>query len=296
MNYNHPVSSFIGKPTENAIFSIVIPSWNNLEMLKICVNSLLENSTYKHQIIIHINQGNDGSYDWVLENGYTFTHSSENIGVCYAMNAMAELANTDYIVYLNDDMYVCPNWDKYFLEAIQKQGDEYFYFSGTMIEPTSTNNKCVLSPYNFGTTPESFNKTDLLQFVKTAYKEDWFGASWPPSIVHKKIWDKVGGYDVEYSPGFGSDPDFSMKLWNVGVRNFKGIGKSFVYHFQSKSTARVVKNNYRKTFTSKWGITPSYLYKTILKLGESYTETPLVFKKNIKYFFNHLKSIWISIR
>ena len=47
------------------MFSIVIPSFNNLEYLKLCLNSLKKNSKYKHQIIVHINEGTDGSLDYV---------------------------------------------------------------------------------------------------------------------------------------------------------------------------------------------------------------------------------------
>jgi len=43
------------KPT----FSILIPTWNNLNFLKLCIDSLKKNSRYKHQIIVHINEGND---------------------------------------------------------------------------------------------------------------------------------------------------------------------------------------------------------------------------------------------
>jgi GT2 family glycosyltransferase len=293
MNYNYPIDSFIGKSIDGAVFSILIPSWNNLDLLKICIESIEKNSHFRHQIIIHINEGTDGSLEWVKANNYSYTHSDKNVGVCYALNTLAKLATTNYILYINDDMYTCPDWDKYLMEAIQEQGNEYFYFSGTMIEPTGTNNKCVISPVNFGTSADTFKEKELLDFIKTTQKKDWFGSSWPPSIVHKKIWDKVGGYDVEYSPGFGSDPDFSMKLWNAGVRNFKGIGKSLVYHFQSKSTIRVVKNNFRKTFALKWKITPSYFYKNVLRLGEDYNGDVLVFKKTPKYFFSKLKAFWV---
>ena len=34
-------------------------------------------------------------------------------------------------------------------------------------------------------------------------------------------------------PGSGSDPDFNMKLWNIGIRIFKGINDCKVYHFGS---------------------------------------------------------------
>ena len=38
-----------------AIVSILIPSFNNLEYLKLCINSINKNSKYKHQIIVHVN-------------------------------------------------------------------------------------------------------------------------------------------------------------------------------------------------------------------------------------------------
>ena len=41
------------------IFSILIPTWNNLPFLKICVDSIRKNSTYRHQIIVHVNDGSD---------------------------------------------------------------------------------------------------------------------------------------------------------------------------------------------------------------------------------------------
>ena len=42
------------------MFSIIIPSYNNLNYLKICIKSLRRNSKYNHQIIVHVNEGSDG--------------------------------------------------------------------------------------------------------------------------------------------------------------------------------------------------------------------------------------------
>ena len=47
------------------MFSILIPTFNNLNYLKICVKSLQKNSKFNHQIIIHINEGIDGSLEYV---------------------------------------------------------------------------------------------------------------------------------------------------------------------------------------------------------------------------------------
>ena len=40
------------------MFSILIPTYNNLNYLKICLNSIKKNSKFDHQIIIHVNEGN----------------------------------------------------------------------------------------------------------------------------------------------------------------------------------------------------------------------------------------------
>ena len=51
-----------------------------------------------------------------------------------------------------------------------------------------------------------------------------FKAQWQPSLIPKTTWNKVNGFSEEFSPGLGSDPDFNMKLWRIGVRIFKGLG------------------------------------------------------------------------
>ena len=52
----------------------------------------------------------------------------------------------------------------------------------------------------------------------------------------------MGGFSEEFYPGTGSDPDLNIKLWNLGVRIFKGINNCKVYHFGSIVT-RKYKNN-----------------------------------------------------
>ena len=43
------------------MFSILIPTYNNLEYLKLCIDSIKKNSNFKHQIIVHVNVGRDGT-------------------------------------------------------------------------------------------------------------------------------------------------------------------------------------------------------------------------------------------
>ena len=249
------------------MFTIVIPTWNNLPYLKVCVDSIRKNSTFSHQIVLHINEGSDGSKAWADEEQLQYTYSHENIGICKALNSASQLANTDYICYFNDDMYALPGWAYHLAKDIEDIGHRNFFLSSTMIEPRDGKDKNILQGFDFGDV-SNFKERELVQAYKNITMRDWCGASWPPNVVPKTLWDKVGGYSDEFSPGMYSDPDFTMKLWKAGVRYFKGIGESKVYHFMSKSTGKVVRNNGRKTFKKKWKITPGYFYRNMLRMGE----------------------------
>lgn len=247
------------------MFSILIPSWNNLPYLELCIESIRKNSAFQHQIIVHVNEGHDGTLGWVKDHGVSYTFSKENVGVCKALNEAAKLVNTDFILYMNDDMYALPNWDKFLADEVQQLGNQMFMLSATMIEPKESGNQSVIV-FDCGDTVETFDELELLRAFFE--KPDWSGASWPPVLMRKTLWDRVGGMSEEFSPGMYSDPDLSMKLWQAGCRIFKGIGKSRVYHFQCKSTGRVKKNDGRTMFLQKWGVLPSAFYKHYLRMGE----------------------------
>ena len=267
-------------------FSIIIPTWNNLEMLKLCVNSILKNSRFSHQLILHINEGADGSREWAEENKINHTYSPVNVGVCLAVNHAASLACTDYIVYINDDMYVCPDWDYHLWKVIEQQPDNKFFLSATAIEPRDVNKKVAIAPYGFGTSPANFKEAELLEQYATFPMEDWCGASWPPNVVHRSLWEEVGGYSLEFFPGFYSDPDFSMKLWKAGVRRFTGVAKSRVYHFLEVSTTKIKRETIRhgrKLFLKKWKITARVFYRYYLQMGKQHPH-PLKTPKSIAFY------------
>ncbi len=249
------------------MFSILIPTWNNLALLQLCIRSIRENSAFPHQIIVHVNDGSDGTLEWVRAQDLTHTASPGNIGICLAVNEAAMHATQDYILYLNDDMYCCPGWDTALVNKMKSLDTDLFMLSGTMIEPRDTNNPCVVVG-NYGSEADNFDESRLLADLPSIHKLDWLGATWPPTLVSKRWWFKVGGYSSEFSPGMSSDNDFSMKLWHAGCRIFLGVGNSFVYHFQCKSTGKVKKNDGGRQFLNKWGMRQSVFDRYYLRRGQ----------------------------
>jgi glycosyltransferase involved in cell wall biosynthesis len=267
----HPAKDQNINLNEKPVFSILIPSWNNLDYLKCCIQSIRKNSRYPHQLIIHVNEGKDGTLEWVKKQDLDFTYSKENVGVCYGFNSPAALAKTDYILLSDDDYYFAPDWDYYLLEEIKKLDHIYFSICGTMIEHSATNYSSMIAPHNFGKTVNEFDEERFLKEYKSFPFADWNGTNWYPMVLHKTIWNLIGGLSTEFTPGMGSDPDMMMKLWHCGVRYYKGVSASRVYHFTSRSTARVKKNDGNKQFLLKWGLSKSTFFDLYLRLGQPFT-------------------------
>ncbi len=269
------------------MFSILIPTFNNLEYLKVCVKSLKKNSYFKNQIICHVNIGEDGTVDFLKKNNIEYSYTEYNSGICEGINKASRLTKHDYYLYAHDDFYFCPKWDYILFNEVKKIGHNNFYLSGTMMNQGQIKFDC-------GSTPSEFNENKFLQKYQDYNFYDFQGSTWAPTLVHKDIWNKVGGFSEEYFPGTGSDPDFNMKLWNIGIRIFKGINNFKVYHFGSivlrKKINKISKENYgskgAKVFLLKWGITIKFFKKFYLRSNTKFKNELGNPNKNFEYYID----------
>lgn len=248
-------------------FSIMIPTWNNLAFLKLCVRSIRQYSSVEHEILVHVNEGSDGTLEWVKSENIKHTHSEKNSGICMGLNQLGALATADWLVYLNDDMFCCPGWDNALIDVIQREKTDFLMLSSLVIEPSDTNNKRVILN-DCGSTSDTFDERKLLASYKNEVCDDTLGVSYQPTIVSRRLWHLVGGYSIEFSPGMASDDDFLAKLWVAGCRHYQIVQASRVYHFGCSSTGRVRKNKGARQFNIKWGLTVGemnrdYIAKTV---------------------------------
>jgi glycosyltransferase involved in cell wall biosynthesis len=265
-------------------FTILVPTYNNIDYLKILLISLEKNSSFSHEIILHVNEGVDGTLDYLKAKNYKYTYSEKNIGLCSAINTAAKLSTKKYLLYAHDDMYFCPEWDLHLSNEVKKLNNDNFYLSGTMIEPNSGHIK-----FNCGENANDFDEDKLLDNLEYLKFYDHQGSHFAPHLISKVNWDRIGGFSEEFNPGDGSDPDFNMKLWNLGVRLFKGMGQCRVYHFSSVSLRKKAWNNGAKTFLLKWGITIKFFKKHYLRSDVKFVSELKEPKKNIKFYIDLLK-------
>lgn len=280
------------------MFSILIPTFNNLEYLKLCIKSLEKNSKFDHQIIIHVNEGKDGTLEYVKKNGYKYTYSENNIGMPKALNKASSISDQKYILISHDDFYFCPNWDIELYNEVKKIGHKKFYLSGTMVGAGQVY-------FDAGETISDFNEQKLIDNIRNIETFNFQGTTKCPGLIHKDIWKAVGGWSEEFSPTGGDDTDFAMKLWCHDVKIFKGMGKSLAYHFGSITTRKKDKSLFtylgsrgNKIFLRKWRITINFFEKFYLLSGLDKNKKLIFIEyksplskpvKNIDYYFELFK-------
>lgn len=275
-------------------FSILISTFKNLEYLKLTIYSIKKNSYFDHEIIVHNNENDVDTKIFLEKNSILNSSSNFNKGLCSAINSAYKLSTKNLILYSHDDMYFLPKWDFHLMDELKNLKTKLFYLSATQISsnpPVKGNIQHI--QYDCGSNIGEFDEEKLLKnFAKFPFR-NLQGSHWAPHLVHRDLWDKIGGFSEEFDPGFASDPDLNMKLWKRGVRIFKGVSKSRVYHFGSLTTRKnkdIKKNNGKKTFLLKWGITVHFFTKHYLKRGTEFFEPLDEPKKNIIYFLDYLFS------
>lgn len=216
-------------------FSILVASWNNLNHLKVFIDSVEKNTSVPYELIVFVNEDFDGTTKWLEQNQINYLYSSENKGICTAYNELAKVATREWLCICEDDTYLLPGWD---IELIEFHKNNNFtdniWLASTYIEK----NGMFSIKKNYGNI-NNFQKDGLLKDYKSFIHQNYINISTTPVLLKRKLWEKVKGFSLQFSPGIGSEIDLAKKLWDEGVRNFVSVGKSLVYHFQSISTNKI---------------------------------------------------------
>ena len=251
--------------------------------LKSTIDSLKKNTSLKYEIIVHVNDGSDGTIEYLKKK--IFCLAGQKITLVYAPLLIKLLnyqnMNIQFILY---DCYFCPSWDKVLINEINVLNHNKFIFHALQ--------QNIIWPhikFDCGKDLKSFNEKKFLENYKGINFYDHQGTHWSPLCVHIDLWNKVGGFSEEFNPGIGSDPDFNMKLWEQGVRIFKGINDFKVYHFASLTTrknTKVIQNRGDNTFLKKWGFTIKFFKRFYMRTNEKYDGPLNEPSRNILFYFN----------
>jgi GT2 family glycosyltransferase len=268
------------------MITFCISTYNNLEYLKIAVDSVRKNSYYKDApFIIHAENCTDGTNEWLMENAerynleYYIDKNDNPKGIGGGMNFCADRVETEYIMFLHSDFYVTPNWDKALIDTHNKYPNEKLWVNSHRVEPEMFPNSknrpgTVFVPKDvFGAYHYDFNSELFDRYAEEFTSENDFeipkgeGVS---GLIKKEHWDEIGGNDPLFAPASYDDMDLFLRMLQNGFR-FILPTTSLVWHFGARGSHRLEENDGKTSerqinseraniqkWVSKWGSLPTF--------------------------------------
>lgn len=111
--------------------TIIIPNYNGIRYIESCLTSL---ETEPAHVIVADNASTDGSYELIREKfpEVETVRFKNNTGFCKAVNTGIKMADTEYVIFLNNDTVVVPGFVKE-LEKVLDKDCNIFSASAKMI-------------------------------------------------------------------------------------------------------------------------------------------------------------------
>ena len=101
--------------------TVVIPNYNGINYVDACLGSLYEGSLVPEVIIVD-NGSSDGSRNYIQEHfpQCVLVCLDQNYGFCRAVNEGIRRAKSPYVILLNNDTEVRPDFAAHLLRAIRR--------------------------------------------------------------------------------------------------------------------------------------------------------------------------------
>ena len=210
--------------------SIITLTYNQLKYTKKYIDSLYQ-YTSDFELIIIDNGSNDGTVEYLKslgKNNLKLILNKENFGFSKGNNQGIEIAEGEYIGFLNNDILLYPNW---FEECEKVFKNEKAAF----VSPRHVN------PYYDDTNDKSYIKYfRKLKFSKP-YEKHFDDCVFSCVLTKKEIINDVGKFDENYSPAFFEDNDYKYRAIEKGHGVYV-CNTSCFFHYGSVTSVKLNQN------------------------------------------------------
>lgn len=213
---------------DKPLTSIIILNFNAGELLIKCVDSI-QKTTYKnYEIILVDNASKDGSHKACKEkfSGITLIENSKNLGFCEGNNVGIRVANGKFIVILNPDTIVEPNWLEELIIAHKTNGLGFYQPKFLAVSDhsllLSTGNMIQIFGFGYSRSKGDRDHNQYEKLEKINY------ASGTCLFTSKDVLDKIGLFDP-FLFAFHDDLELCLRGALNNIFSFY-VPKSIVYH------------------------------------------------------------------
>jgi GT2 family glycosyltransferase len=100
------------------LLSIITAIYNQKDMNELYWEHLVKYTHNKFELIIIDNGSDDGSAEFFESVGAKVIRNGANYSYPYCQNRGLEMAQYDWLAFLNNDIIVSPNWDKHIIDSM----------------------------------------------------------------------------------------------------------------------------------------------------------------------------------
>jgi GT2 family glycosyltransferase/glycosyltransferase involved in cell wall biosynthesis len=241
--------------------SIIIVTYNNLALTKLCLESVFRNTEYpNYEIIVVDNNSTDGTPQFLQElnekhDNLVIILNSVNGGFAKANNQGIRLSQGEYLVLLNNDTIVPQGWLSRLLAHIS---DPEIGLAGPVTNFAGNEAKIDVS-YRTWAEMETFSQDFTWghhQQIADIYMLAMFCVA-----MRREVYEKVGPLDEQFGIGMFEDDDYSMRVKQLGYRLICAAD-AFVHHFGQAAFGKLIRSGdyhqlfdeNRQKYEKKWGV------------------------------------------
>ncbi len=245
----------VSKPT----VSIVIPVFNKALYTYNCLLTLQKyDSEISKEVVIVNNASSDATIDLCkrLQGAFQVINNKDNKGFVEACRQGADIAKGKFVLFLNNDTQVLPNWLANMVKLMDSNpkigitGSKLIYPNGQLQEAGGIIFNDA-SGWNYGRLQEptepKYNKNREVDYCS--------GAS---LMIRKALWEQIGGFDLRYAPAYYEDTDLCFATRAAGYKVIY-CHDSEVIHHEGITAGTDIQTGYkayqainRKKFQAKW--------------------------------------------
>lgn len=264
--------------------SICIVTWNRLDLLKKCIESVLEGTMYPdYRILVHSNACSDGTRDYLeklskKDERIVPILSETNEVFVEPNNAMMKMFEGNDCVLLNNDTEVTTGWltalhnAAYSSKKVGIAGSKILYPDGSLQEFGS-------ELYADGTGRNIGKHDDPSKSEYQGMKKVGYVSGCAMFIKWSTIL-KIGVFDEAFHPCYCEDSDFCYTGWEQGIETVV-TSDSIIYHHEGATSGRDTSSGFKayqevnmKKFLEKHG--DQLKNGDILRMNSSILEEEIV--------------------
>ncbi len=243
---------------DDPVVSIIIPVYNQWEYTLQCLDSIQRNSgNIKYEVIIMDDRSTDETQNVAnhVKNAIII-RNDKNLGFLLNCNKGASIAKGRYIIFLNNDTLVQPQW-LFWLVRTMDYRQEVGLVGAKLIFSTGKLQEAGGIVFKDGSAM-NYGREDTPDAPQYNYFKDVDYCTGASICARKEIWDKLGGFDTQFSPAYYEDTDLAFRIRELGYRTVFQP-KSVVVHFEGMSHGTDLSSGIKKKqvenqqlFLKKW--------------------------------------------